>query len=79
MESQVATKLHCSVDTAFLCTHILHPLEERSRPLVEVSVTLSRIAMAVRDLHVGEHVHHSLQHYGWQQCFTTLLSYQIEN
>jgi hypothetical protein len=59
---KVGTKLHRSVDAACLCTYILHPLEELPRPLVEIPVTMSRVAVAARDLHVGEHVHHSLQH-----------------
>jgi hypothetical protein len=46
---------------------------------VEISVTLSRVAVAFRDLHVGEYVHHGLQHYGWQQCIATLLTHQNEN
>jgi hypothetical protein len=64
---KVGTKLYRFVDAATLCTYILHPLKERPRPLVEISVTMSRVGVAVRDLHVGEHVHHSLQHYEWQQ------------
>jgi hypothetical protein len=62
MDPKVGTKSYCSVDTASVYTHILHPLEERPRPLVEISVAVSRVGVAIRDLHVGEHVHHSLQH-----------------